>query len=151
MAKLPATRCRTILHYLAIRSSRAILAKVRALERRNLFFARDSGKSARIGARNTAIREHLRLKRARIGAQTVIWDRFCRKHAKNGCWRGIRECLEENQSLERQHCIWRIMCYRLPRYVELYARFREQGDAPQAGPSTLISGPACGALLCEEK
>ncbi|MCR5548940.1 MAG: hypothetical protein K6F25_09340 [Bacteroidales bacterium] len=62
------------------------------------FFARDSDKNARIGARNTAIREHLRLKRARNGAQTVIWDRFCRKHAKNGCWRGIRECLEENQS-----------------------------------------------------
>ena len=79
-------------------SSRAILAKVRALERRNLFFARNSDKSARIGARNTAIREHLRLKRARNGAQTVIWDSFCRKHAKNGYPEGNLACFEEKQS-----------------------------------------------------
>jgi hypothetical protein len=71
---------------------------MRALVHRNLFFARESDKSARIGARNTAIREHLRLKRARNGAQTVIWDRFCRKHAKNGYPEGNLACFEEKQS-----------------------------------------------------
>jgi hypothetical protein len=59
MAKLPATSCRTILHYLAIRSSRTILTKMRALEHRNLFFARDTGKNARIGASQPVFRARI--------------------------------------------------------------------------------------------
>ena len=34
---------------------------------------------------------------------------------------------------------------------EMDRRLREQGDAPQAGPSTLISGPGNGALTCKDK